>query len=91
METSTTTAQPPAYRYSAPWPVYALAWSSHGSQSSIGGARLALGSFVEEYRNMLQVVEVGGADSAAMTVVAEEKHSYPITKVQWVPRKVRRA
>ena len=45
------------YRYQAPWPLYAMGWS----QKPVGtpeaeSFRLALGSFIEEYSNKVQVV-----------------------------------
>jgi WD repeat-containing protein 68 len=81
--------------YTAPWPVYALAWSSHtaspssasSSSSSLRsrghsftaptspsrlddaappyGARLAIGSLMEEYSNSMQVLGYIGERDAA--------------------------
>ena len=42
------------YRYQAPWPLYAMGWS----QTPRDSFRLALGSFIEEYSNKVQVVEL---------------------------------
>lgn len=42
-----------SYLYKAPWPLYALSWSKRiGSDAEY---RLAIGSYVEEYRNKVQV------------------------------------
>ena len=39
------------YTYEAPWLIYAMNWSVRDS----GRFRLALGSFIEEYSNKVQV------------------------------------
>lgn len=86
-----------AITYEAPWPVYALAWSSSLEQSGAAGsgadakdtqslpdgARLAIGSFVEEYSNRIQVL---GTDSAhRVSVLADALHPYPPTKLGFQP------
>ena len=38
------------YTYNAPWPVYGLGWCLKP-----GAFRFAVGSFIEEYRNKVQV------------------------------------
>ena len=42
------------YRYQAPWALYAMGWSQSPRQEN--SFRLALGSFIEEYSNKVQVV-----------------------------------
>lgn len=41
------------YTYAAPWPVYSLASSNHAAPDR--AFRFAVGSFVEEYSNKVQV------------------------------------
>ncbi|WFD31454.1 hypothetical protein MSPP1_002489 [Malassezia sp. CBS 17886] len=92
-----------AITYEAPWPVYALAWSRSAettrrhsaddldaapSRKAIPeDARLAVGSFVEEYTNRIQVL---GADTdddgeARLVVLADALHPYPATKLSFQP------
>ena len=68
--------------YNAPWPVYALDWSTRADKSW----RLALGSFVEDYRNKLQVVQVD-EETKQLQCVAEGSHPFPITKTLFIPQK----
>ena len=43
------------YTYQAPWVVFGLAWSQR--QEERNRFRLALGSFIEEYTNKVQIVQ----------------------------------
>lgn len=42
------------YKYLAPWPLYSMNWSVRPDKRF----RLALGSFVEEYNNKVQIVSL---------------------------------
>jgi WD repeat-containing protein 68 len=42
------------YTYDAPWTIMALAWAKHDTASKF---RLAIGSFVEQYSNCVQIVQ----------------------------------
>ncbi|KAJ1553221.1 hypothetical protein HK405_008583, partial [Cladochytrium tenue] len=64
----------PTLTYASPWPTYALSWSHR-----LGDFRLAVGSFMENPRNKVQVVEIS-EDSASLTKTAEMDHLYPPTK-----------
>ena len=44
------------YRYTAPWPLFAMGWSQGPPSGRDQAFRLALGSFIEEYSNKVQVV-----------------------------------
>jgi WD repeat-containing protein 68 len=68
------------YRYEAPWMVYAMNWSMRPDKRF----RLALGSFVEEYNNKVQIVSL---DEEKSEFVARSTfdHPYPTTKVMWIP------
>ena len=46
--------------------------------------RLALGSFVEEYNNKVQVVSLD-EDTSEFTAKSTFDHPYPTTKIMWIP------
>ncbi|KAG2184470.1 hypothetical protein INT43_000379 [Umbelopsis isabellina] len=80
------------YTYHAPWPVYAMDWSKAPTEK--GGFRLALGSFIEEHDNKLQIAtrsdlvdDMYANQHSDFTVLAETDSYYPITKVLWEPWK----
>ncbi|KAI9311273.1 WD40-repeat-containing domain protein [Dichotomocladium elegans] len=88
------------YQYDAPWPIYALDWCKIPNERK--GFRLALGSFVEEDNNKLQVISRTDILDNALyptpsgntghplpdfTTVSETSVYYPITKVMWEPWK----
>lgn len=68
------------YRYDAPWNIYALNWSLRPDQRF----RLAIGSFIEEYNNKIQIVSL---DEEQGEFVAQSTfaHHYPATKIMWIP------
>ena len=70
------------YTYKAPWLVHGLHWSQRP-----GAFRLGFGSFMEEYNNRIQVIQLMDK-SADFVKVAETEHHYPITKLLWSPYKV---
>ncbi|TPX49929.1 hypothetical protein SeLEV6574_g01196 [Synchytrium endobioticum] len=71
------------YSYEAPWPVYALAWSQRPATF-----RLGLGSFMEEYSNKLQILQLAPKTGDQNLVeIGEADHPYPITKLLWSPYK----
>ncbi|KAJ2269323.1 hypothetical protein J3F81_004357 [Coemansia sp. RSA 371] len=70
-------------------PAYSLAWSRRDDR---GAFRMAVGSFVEEATNSLQVIQLSPHHDAAAApecadfgVVASANVDYPLTKVQWQP------
>ncbi|XP_036595914.1 DDB1- and CUL4-associated factor 7-like [Trichosurus vulpecula] len=72
------------YRYEAPWTVYAMNWSVRADQPF----RLALGSFVEEYGNKVQLMSLASdsVDTAGDFVCSYTlQHPYPVTKIMWMP------
>ncbi|KDN46126.1 WD40 repeat-like protein [Tilletiaria anomala UBC 951] len=117
----------PAVEYIAPWPLFAMTWSSspvipstvefssasssrHGQGSSESsrsgdlkrnlsrrsksnhraipeGARLAVGSFIEEYSNRIQILgmEVGRDGHSELALLADAAHPYPATKLSFQP------
>ncbi|KAN0065281.1 hypothetical protein ACQY0O_001116 [Thecaphora frezii] len=124
-----------AVEYTAPWPVFALAWSNHPSSSSAGSssslsaynhprnsssssstaryappapsplarnpdeysytqpaspqvpdsARLAVGSFVEQYANRIQILGFSSDDPGSLQLLADASHPYPPTKLGFQP------
>ncbi|UYV67327.1 DCAF7 [Cordylochernes scorpioides] len=68
------------YKYEAPWTVYSMNWSIRPECRF----RLCLGSFIEEYTNKVQIVnlEEGASEFRA---VATFDHPYPTTKILWAP------
>ncbi|KAF9434283.1 ddb1 and cul4 associated factor 7 [Entomortierella beljakovae] len=84
--------------YSAPWPVYGLDWSNQPTERE--ALRLAVGSFIEDGSNKIQVITVqefaGGNDGkdynpnsmSDWVSIAETNHQqYPVTKIMWEPYK----
>ncbi|XP_072482344.1 DDB1- and CUL4-associated factor 7-like [Notamacropus eugenii] len=72
------------YRYEAPWTVYAMNWSVRADQPF----RLALGSFIEDYENKVQVVRLASdwVDTRGDIVCNYTlQHPYPPTKIMWIP------
>ncbi|KAK9716882.1 hypothetical protein QE152_g24497 [Popillia japonica] len=68
------------YKYIAPWPLYSMNWSVRPDKRF----RLALGSFVEEYNNKVQIVSLD-EDSSEFTPKSTFEHPYPTTKIMWIP------
>uniref|UniRef100_A0AAQ4Q2W7 DDB1 and CUL4 associated factor 7 n=1 Tax=Gasterosteus aculeatus aculeatus TaxID=481459 RepID=A0AAQ4Q2W7_GASAC len=68
------------YKYEAPWTVYAMNWSVRPDKRF----RLALGSFVEEYNNKVQIVGLEEENSEFVCRNTFD-HPYPTTKVMWIP------
>lgn len=68
------------YKYEAPWPLYGMNWSIRPDKRF----RLALGSFVEEYNNKVQIVMLD-EDSGEFTSRSIFDHPYPTTKIMWIP------
>ncbi|KAI9354489.1 WD40-repeat-containing domain protein, partial [Pilaira anomala] len=81
------------YQYDAPWLTYALDWCKTPIEQK--SFRLAVGSFIEDSNNKLQIIARtdlldthGPIDqSNDFTPIAEADSYYPITKVLWEPRK----
>jgi len=72
------------YTYQAPWSVYGLAWSQRAETNR--GFRLAIGSFVEEYTNKIQLIQ-RNPKTDALVKMGEFNHPYPATKIMWSPSK----
>ena len=68
------------YKYTAPWPVYAMNWSFRPDHRF----RLAIGSFVEEYSNKVQIVSLSN-ETGEFEVQSQFDHPYPSTRINWIP------
>lgn len=68
------------YKYIAPWPLFSMNWSVRPDKRF----RLALGSFVEEYNNKVQIVSLD-EDSSEFSPKSTFDHPYPTTKIMWIP------
>lgn len=66
------------FDYAAPWLIYAMNWSNRAP------FRLAIGSFVEEYTNTVQIVELD-KNTSQFQKITEFAHPYPPTKIMWNP------
>lgn len=68
------------YRYEAPWTLYSTSWSQRPSSKF----RLATASFMEEYSNKVQIVQLD-EEAGEFKCWAQFDHPYPATKVMWIP------
>lgn len=68
------------FKYTAPWPVYGFAFSRARSKPF----RLAVGSFIEEYKNKVHILDLNEAEGKFVLHSAVD-HPYPTTKIQWIP------
>lgn len=64
--------------YLAKSPLYSLAWSYRQDRPP----RLAVGSFIEEYNNNVQIVQ---QNAESLDFVSSFDHPYPTTKIAWIP------
>jgi len=67
-------------RYEAPWLVYGMNWSVREDKKF----RLAIGSFVEEYNNKVEIVELD-EEAGKFECTGSFDHPYPTTKIVWMP------
>lgn len=71
------------YKYLAPWTVFAMNWSIRHDKRF----RIAIGSFIEDYRNKVQVIQLD-EERGEFVLKAAFEHPYPPTKIMWVPDQV---
>lgn len=76
MTSSSTYAEAPEYQ--AKTPLFSLAWSYRHDRPR----RLAVGTFVEQYNNSVQIVQ---HNPESLDFVTAFDHPYPTTKVSWIP------
>ena len=70
------------YTYEAPWLIYGMNWSTRPSPKF----RLAVGSFIEDYKNQVELIQLD-EDSGTFTSVGSFLHPYPTTKIMFIPDK----
>eukprot|EP01086_Lenisia_limosa_P009240 TRINITY_DN32514_c0_g1_i1.p1 TRINITY_DN32514_c0_g1~~TRINITY_DN32514_c0_g1_i1.p1 ORF type:complete len:331 (-),score=59.12 TRINITY_DN32514_c0_g1_i1:35-1027(-) len=68
------------YSHTAPWLVYGLDWSAREEKKY----RLAIGSFMEEYKNKVEIIELD-EEKGEFVSKGSFDHPYPATKVKWLP------
>ncbi|CAM6088722.1 unnamed protein product [Calypogeia fissa] len=72
------------YTYEAPWLVYGMNWSVQREHKF----RLAIGSFIEEFNNKVEIVRL---DDETGKFMSDPKlsfdHPYPTTKIMFIPDK----
>ncbi|CAG9129032.1 unnamed protein product [Plutella xylostella] len=78
--TSSSTKRKEIYKYQAPWPLYSMNWSVRPDKRF----RLALGSFVEEYNNKVQIISLD-EETSEFSAKSTFDHPYPTTKIMWIP------
>ncbi|KAJ1391080.1 WD40-repeat-containing domain protein, partial [Ochromonadaceae sp. CCMP2298] len=73
------------YTYQAPWTTYTMAWSRSPERK----CQMALGSYIEEYPNQFQIIELQRDErgNGQFSVRCQFEHPYPATKVMWAPSK----
>jgi len=68
------------YSYKAPWQIYGLSWSYRADKKY----RIALGSFTEDYKNKVSIVQLD-EKAGKFLEKGEFPHPYPPTKLMWIP------
>eukprot|EP00771_Trimastix_marina_P001706 gnl/Trimastix_PCT/2797.p1 GENE.gnl/Trimastix_PCT/2797~~gnl/Trimastix_PCT/2797.p1 ORF type:complete len:334 (+),score=73.69 gnl/Trimastix_PCT/2797:50-1051(+) len=68
------------YTYNCPWLIYGMNWSLRADYPF----RLAVGSFIEEYTNKVQIVQLN-EEEGCFSTKATFDHPYPTTKIMWLP------
>ncbi|TQS34741.1 hypothetical protein Golomagni_04865 [Golovinomyces magnicellulatus] len=94
---NSTNTVPTNSNYLAPWALYAFDWCKWPAQGHDSG-KLALGSYLEDGQNFIQVLESKITPSSSessliedsgpelnFAKIAEATHSYPVTRLLWEP------
>lgn len=68
------------YRFEAQWNLFSMSWSQRPEKKF----RLAVASFIEEYSNKVQVIQLD-EEIGEFVVRSQVDHPYPPTKVMWFP------
>ncbi|KAI9807928.1 MAG: hypothetical protein M1825_005234 [Sarcosagium campestre] len=88
--------------YLAPWAVYAFDWCKWpvpGGGAHVGAGKVALGSYLEDGHNFIQILETRATPQSSTDLtspaaspygvdfikMAEATHSYPVTRILWEP------
>lgn len=70
------------YTYEAPWLIYGMNWSVRQDKKF----RLAIGSFIEDYNNKVEVIQLN-EETGKFSSRGSFVHPYPTTKIMWIPDK----
>eukprot|EP00164_Ancoracysta_twista_P012639 GFYU01019901.1.p1 GENE.GFYU01019901.1~~GFYU01019901.1.p1 ORF type:complete len:328 (+),score=73.88 GFYU01019901.1:31-1014(+) len=68
------------YTYEAPWLIYGMNWSNRHNQRY----RLAVGSFLEEYANKVEILQLD-EEKGTFQSKGTFDHPYPTTKIMFLP------
>eukprot|EP00056_Hartaetosiga_gracilis_P004921 m.79575 g.79575 ORF g.79575 m.79575 type:complete len:339 (-) comp11982_c1_seq1:68-1084(-) len=68
------------FEHQCPWPTYSFGFSFNKETPF----RVAVGSFVEEYSNKIQVLDLN-SEKGEYEVHSTIEHPYPTTKIMWIP------
>eukprot|EP00003_Mantamonas_plastica_P004227 TRINITY_DN1334_c0_g1_i7.p1 TRINITY_DN1334_c0_g1~~TRINITY_DN1334_c0_g1_i7.p1 ORF type:complete len:296 (+),score=66.34 TRINITY_DN1334_c0_g1_i7:27-890(+) len=79
-EDESSDAKKEIYTFKAPWTIYGMGWSVQNSEDF----RIAIGSFIEDYTNKVDVMELKDEE---FVKVGSFDHPYPTTKIMWNPDK----
>lgn len=74
------------YTYEAPWQIYGMNWSERKDQKF----RLAVGSFIEEYNNKVEIITLDDESDPAGFKSKPKfsfNHPFPPTKIMFIPDK----
>eukprot|EP01098_Paradermamoeba_levis_P003769 TRINITY_DN1673_c0_g3_i1.p1 TRINITY_DN1673_c0_g3~~TRINITY_DN1673_c0_g3_i1.p1 ORF type:complete len:373 (-),score=103.21 TRINITY_DN1673_c0_g3_i1:202-1185(-) len=71
------------YTYQAPWLIYGMNWSNRPDKPF----RLAIGSFLEDYTNKVEIVQLN-EETGNFSQRSLFDHPYPTTKLMFVPDKI---
>lgn len=72
------------YTYEAPWNIYGMNWSVRAESKF----RLAVGSFIEDFRNKVEIVQLDDSSGQFFSDPhLSFDHPYPATKIMFIPDK----
>lgn len=81
--------------YLAPWPIFAVDWCKWPPKSNVGVGKVAIGSYLEDNHNFIQILEAQrtqvdpenpqGERGIEFVKTAEANHAYPVTRILWEP------
>ena len=87
-DTRNTSKKKEIYNYYSKHLVYGMGWSTRKDHSF----RLALGSFIEDYANQVEIIELvedPATEDWKFQKVGAFDHPYPTTKIMWRPDCIR--
>jgi len=70
------------YTHQSPWVIFAMNWSLRADHRF----RLAVGSFLEDYTNKVEIIQLN-EEKGEFETKGSFEHPYPATKIMWSPDK----